>query len=314
MGKKMKATALFLALLLLLSSCGGEKTAETAFDPVSAGNKGTEIETGNVIKVEYETETEETFVRVEIDEPSGMVPSAPEKDDIPEDDPTEILKRVAVKTGSGNIKLKVRTDLDPTKPMVALTFDDGPSKYTNDILDLLEKYNGRGSFCVVGNRLDKYTAELNRMAEGGHEIVSHTWSHTNLKNVGEAEGKKAMRSVIDYVYDLNGYQIRFVRPPYGGFNDTVKKEAADLGVALLRWSVDTLDWKTKNPASTLKEVKKSTGNGSIILVHDIHGETAEAMKDVIPWLAGEGYQLVTVSELLYYQNDGATAGKVYYNT
>lgn len=288
-GKKWRRMLAFLFVIPMLLSACGEKRVDESGD-------------------------EDTFIHIDITEPEQTVPAAPEPEVMSEEEPTQILKSTATVTGSGNIKLQVRTGLDPDKPMVALTFDDGPGQYTEGILDLLEEYDGRGTFCVVGNRLEKYTDQINRMVENGHEIASHTWTHTNLKKVGEEEGKKAMRSVIDYINELNGYQIRFVRPPYGGFNDTVKKEASDLGVALLRWSIDTLDWQTRNTASTVNSIKQNAKDGSIILVHDIHAETAAAMKEAIPWLAKNGFQLVTVSELLYYENDGATAGKVYYNT
>ena len=122
-----------------------------------------------------------------------------------------------------------------------------------------------------------------------------------------------MKSVITYIKENYRYDIKLCRPPYGASNATVKEEAAELGIALVIWSVDTLDWSTKNAEATFKAVKKEAKDGAIILCHDIHKPTAESMKKVIPWLAEQGYQLVTVQELLYYKNSGATAGKVYYS-
>lgn len=248
------------------------------------------------------------------------------KDDKPEEEvpviipPEEQVKpgQTGTVTGQGNIALQVRTGLDPNKKMVALTFDDGPSEHTDRILAMLEKYNGRGTFCVVGDRLgENGKARVTKMIEGGHEVCSHTWKHTNLTKVGASEIKTAIGSVEDVIEELGaemGYEMNHFRPPYGAVNSTVKEVAAEMELGILYWSVDTLDWQHRNAQKAFDEVKKSVTDGSIVLFHDIYVSTADAIDMVIPWLADQGYQFVTCSELLYYQNDGATAGKIYYNT
>ena len=285
----MKITALALLFALLVSSCG-------------IGTPDTDAE-----ESESEIRVETVFTEEEIAVPEKTV--EPE----PVEEPVNILGGQESVTGKGNISLSVRSNLDPSKPMIALTFDDGPSSYTMDIMKLLEKYNGRSTFFVVGEMLGKRSEELQHMIDEGHEIASHTWTHTNLRKVSKEEGKEAMKSVITYIKENYRYDIKLCRPPYGASNATVKEEAAELGIALVIWSVDTLDWSTKNAEATFKAVKKEAKDGAIILCHDIHKPTAESMKKVIPWLAEQGYQLVTVQELLYYKNSGATAGKVYYS-
>ncbi|MBO4406451.1 MAG: polysaccharide deacetylase family protein [Clostridia bacterium] len=285
----MKITALALLFALLVSSCG-------------IGTPDTDAE-----ESESEIRVETVFTEEEIAVPEKTV--EPES----EEEPVNILGGQESVTGKGNISLSVRSNLDPSKPMIALTFDDGPSAYTMDIMKLLEKYNGRATFFVVGEMLEKRSEELRHMIDEGHEIASHTWTHTNLRKVSKEEGKEAMKSVITYIKENYRYDIKLCRPPYGASNATVKEEAAELGIALVIWSVDTLDWSTKNAEATFKAVKKEAKDGAIILCHDIHKPTAESMKKVIPWLAEQGYQLVTVQELLYYKNSGATAGKVYYS-
>ena len=284
--------AFLLLAALFLSSC-------------SAGRQ-TDAATGSGEESE-ETREEVSFTEEEIEIPEYVAEPEPEEEAVRILDGQESVK------GKGNISLSVRSNLDPSKPMIALTFDDGPSAYTSDIMALLEKYGGRATFFVVGEMLEKRSEELHHMIDTGHEIASHTWSHTNLRKVSKEEGKKAMNSVITYMKENYGYDVKLCRPPYGASNATVKEEAAELGIALVIWSVDTLDWSTRNAESTFKAVKKEAKDGAIILCHDIHKPTAESMKKVIPWLYEKGYQMVTVQELLYYKNSGATAGKTYYS-
>ena len=284
--------AVILLLAILLSGCGAARQAETGPD---AGEESEEI------REEVLFSEEEVAIPEYTAEPE------------PEEEAVRILDGQETVKGKGNIALSVRNNLDPDKPMIALTFDDGPSAYTKDIMDLLEKYGGRATFFVVGEMLEKRSEELQHMIDTGHEIASHTWSHTNLRKVPKEEGKKAMNSVVTYMKEHYNYDVKLCRPPYGASNATVKEEAGELGIALVIWSVDTLDWSTRNAESTFKAVKKEAKDGAIILCHDIHKPTAESMKKVIPWLYEKGYQMVTVQELLYYKNNGATAGKQYYS-
>ena len=289
--KSLIRGAAFLVLLtLVLSACGGGRKA----DPDTGEESG-------------EVREEVLFTEKEVALPEYTAEPEPEEEAVRILDGQEKVK------GKGDLSLSVRSNLDPKKPMIALTFDDGPSAYTMDIMALLEKYDGRATFFVVGEMLEKKAEELRHMIDKGHEIASHTWSHTNLRKVSKEDGKKAMNSVIVYMKENYGYDVKLCRPPYGASNKTVKEEAAELGIALVIWSVDTLDWSTRNAEATFKAVKKEAKDGAIILCHDIHKPTAESMKKVIPWLHEKGYQLVTVQELLYYKNNGASAGKTYYS-
>ncbi len=286
----IRGAALLVLLALILSACGGGRKA----DPDTGEESG-------------EVREEVLFTEKEVALPEYTAEPEPEEEAVRILDGQEKVK------GKGDLSLSVRSNLDPKKPMIALTFDDGPSAYTMDIMALLEKYDGRATFFVVGEMLEKKAEELRHMIDKGHEIASHTWSHTNLRKVSKEDGKKAMNSVIVYMKENYGYDVKLCRPPYGASNKTVKEEAAELGIALVIWSVDTLDWSTRNAEATFKAVKKEAKDGAIILCHDIHKPTAESMKKVIPWLHEKGYQLVTVQELLYYKNNGASAGKTYYS-
>ncbi len=203
-------------------------------------------------------------------------------------------------------------DIDPDKPMLALTFDDGPSAHTQRLLDTFKKYGGKGTFFVLGNTLDNRKETLKRIAAEGHEIGNHSWSHRQFTNITLDEVKDQIMMTRAKIYDITGIDCAIVRPPYGACNDEIRAVGKELGVSFVNWSVDTLDWKTKNAEAVYKEIMNDAADGHIILCHDLHKTTVDAMEKVIPALIEEGYQLVTVTELLTYGGGEITAGKMYY--
>lgn len=199
----------------------------------------------------------------------------------------------------------------PDKPMVALTFDDGPSKHTDRLLNIFEQHGGKGTFFVVGNILDSRPETLQRMAADGHEIAGHSWNHRQLTKLSSSELTDQLMSTRAKIYELTGVDSTVIRPPYGSYDNTVKNVCAYLGIVIVNWSVDTLDWKYKNPDRIYQTIMNEVKDGDIILCHDLHGTTVDAMERVIPALIAEGYQLVTVTELLSNGDSGITAGSVY---
>ena len=206
-----------------------------------------------------------------------------------------------------------KNTIDKTKPMVALTFDDGPSAYTERLLDTFKKYGGKGTFFVVGNIIDNRPEAVKRIVNEGHEIAGHSWNHRQLTNLSEQEIKDQMMSTRAKIYELTGYDAKLVRPPYGAFNDSVKAVAKSVDVSLINWSVDTLDWKYRDANTVYNTIMEKAYDGAIILCHDLHKTTVDAMEKVIPALIEKGYQLVTVSELLEAKGKTVEAGKVYFN-
>ena len=184
----------------------------------------------------------------------------------------------------------------PRPKAVALTFDDGPStSYTPKILDLLEKYDAHATFFVLGNRASACADILKRELKLGCEIGSHSWDHADLSRMSMKDVNKENGRTIAKVKKITGYKVKLMRPPYGAISDVMRKK---LKYPMILWSIDTRDWDTLNAKKVFKAVKKTVSDGDIILVHDIHGSTAEAMKDVIPWLQENGYDILTVSELM----------------
>lgn len=201
--------------------------------------------------------------------------------------------------------------LDPGKPMVALTFDDGPTTTTGKILDLLEQHGGRATFFMVGNSVQSKSDIVRRMVAQGSEVANHTWDHKPLNKLTAQEIRQQLQSTNDIIYSVSGVRPVLMRPPYGAFNEQVQSVTAEMDTPIVNWSLDTLDWKTRSAAATYNAIMKDVRDGSIILCHDLHKETGEAMVTVIPELISRDYQLVTVSELLHTVQGGIKPGTVY---
>lgn len=206
---------------------------------------------------------------------------------------------------------KMMATIDPERPVIALTFDDGPGPYTEQILDILAANGARATFFVVGNRIKAYPEVMEDIVAQGSEIGNHSWSHAYLTKLDEQGVREQLQWTVDEVEKATGVKPTLLRPPYGSLNDSVLGVIKEMGMPIITWSIDTLDWSTKDPHKTYDAIMSSVTNGCIILCHDIHEETAEAMVSVVPDLVKAGYQLVTVSELLALVNGGAIAGTVY---
>ena len=204
-------------------------------------------------------------------------------------------------------------EVDPTKPMIALTFDDGPSKNTARILDTLEKYGGRATFCTVGNLVNARKDTVKRAFDLGCEIIGHSWDHRDLTKLSEAEIKLELNDTSAVIESITGISPKLYRPPYGAVNNKLKEVSAELGYAMINWSVDPEDWKTRNADAVYAAVMSHISDKAIILSHDLYSTTAEAYERIIPELLSKGYQLVTVSELMKYSNKTLIAGNVYHS-
>ena len=199
--------------------------------------------------------------------------------------------------------------INPKKKMVALTYDDGPyTPVTNQILDTLEEYNGRATFFVVGSRVSTYKDCIKREAKMGCEIGNHTYNHTILTSVSASKIKSEIKTTNDAVKKITGQAPTIVRTPGGAVNSTVK---ANVNYPMFNWSVDTLDWKYRNSSSVVSAIKSNVRDGSIVLMHDLYGSTGNATEQIVPWLVKNGYQLVTVSELMAIKGIDVEAGKLY---
>ena len=184
--------------------------------------------------------------------------------------------------------------IDKNKKMVALTYDDGPSIYTPRILKTLKENNSVATFFVVGNRVPMYSDTVKKAYDMGCEIGNHTYEHKSLPNLSETEVKRQISKTNKEVKKAIGEKPVIMRPTGGATNTHIKKW---VGMPSIIWSVDTLDWKTRNADSTRRAVLNRVKDGDIVLMHDLYSATATASETIIPELVRRGYQLVTVSEL-----------------
>ena len=190
--------------------------------------------------------------------------------------------------------------VNPEKKLIAFSFDDGPSrKNTEKILKALDKNNARATFFMLGQNAKYYPDLVKKVEESGNEVAGHSWNHPLLTKLGKKGVKKQMSRMNEAIASVTGSDVELLRPPYGSINRTVKNTVKD---PLILWSIDTLDWKTLNADKTADAILKQARDGDIILMHDIHAPTAEAVKKVLPKLEKKGFQVCTVSELLEARN------------
>ena len=187
---------------------------------------------------------------------------------------------------------------DPSRPAMALSFDDGPRNVsTNTILDTLEKYGVHATFFMVGENIGEGTQEtIDRIRSLGCEIGNHTYDHSYLTSLTEEQIKYEIEHNNELIKQYAGVDCELFRPPGGLVNDTIR-EIADM--PLIYWTIDTRDWESRDAASILSNVRAYKSDGSIVLMHDLYDSTAEAVQTIIPELLDEGYQLMSVSELAY---------------
>ena len=189
---------------------------------------------------------------------------------------------------------------DPTqkRPMIALTFDDGPGEYTETLLDTVEKYNIHVTFFMLGQNVEGRESTVQRMVQLGCEIGNHTWDHPSqtLPNMDLDSVVQEFQKTDDELVKACGQAATVCRAPYGAITE---EQMAAVGKPFFMWSTDSLDWKLMDADADYNEIMNSDlSDGSIILMHDIHEPSVKcATEKLIPKLVNEGYKLVTVSEL-----------------
>lgn len=204
----------------------------------------------------------------------------------------------------------IRKDLDPEKPMVALTFDDGPyDRVTNRIVKVLAKHDSRATFFVVGNRVERYADTMKNAYNKGNQIATHTFDHGDLSKMKKKQIRRELKRAFRVMKKINGENPTMLRPPYGNVNDKMRQT---IRIPMIYWNVDTEDWASRNKDKILSRCK-SIKDGDIVLMHDLYPSTAAAVEKLVPKLRKKGFQLVTVEELFYYKGIDAKGGKVYFN-
>jgi len=186
------------------------------------------------------------------------------------------------------------------RPYIALTFDDGPStKLTPKLLDLLAAHQIKATFFLIGENAAEHPELVAREAREGHEIANHSWSHPNLAKMSDDGVRAQLRKTEDAIRSAISNRPTLMRPPYGSISVRQKKWInQEFGYKIVLWDVDPLDWRRPGANVVCNRIVKNTRAGSIVLAHDIHPGTIEAMPCVLKELEAKGFKFVTVSELI----------------
>lgn len=206
------------------------------------------------------------------------------------------------------IRAKCKVRVGPLK-QIALTFDDGPSSHTSRLLDYLEDNDQvKVTFFMVGDRLNSYNGTVKRIAKQGHELGYHSYSHQTQTNLSSSKITSDYNKSNKILKNLTGQSFTLWRTPGGAYNSRVLKSVP---LPHILWSVDTRDWETRNATKVYNAIIKGAKDGAIILLHDLHGTTVDGAIKAMKKLQEEGYELVTVTELLSRNGSAPKAGKTY---
>ncbi|MDN4494813.1 polysaccharide deacetylase family protein [Ureibacillus aquaedulcis] len=195
-------------------------------------------------------------------------------------------------------EITILTPIQKEKPgkRVALTFDDGPHRtITNEILNMLDKYDAKATFFMVGKQVEENTTVAKDVLARGHEVGNHTWNHAKLTKLTSKSILSEVNSTNNMIFKATGQYPTVFRPPYGAKNKQVTEL---MKVPVVLWTIDTLDWKYRDSSKLLPMIQKNIRNNDIILMHDIHQSTADGLESVLIYLQKQGYECVTVSEII----------------
>lgn len=190
----------------------------------------------------------------------------------------------------------IPVQIDPTQPTVALTFDDGPNPhYTPQVLDILYENQVPATFFLVGEKLSGNELLIEEMAASGHEIGNHTFSHPDLTTLHASQIRQEIRQMEEELRKiLPDHKIKYVRPPYGRYNESVEQA---VGLPLMLWTIDSGDWDDPDAECIYTTVVSNIQDGDIIVFHDDNPETVKALESIILELRSRGFQFVTVSQM-----------------
>lgn len=186
------------------------------------------------------------------------------------------------------------------RQIVAMTFDDGPHpQNTPRLLDILRARNIKATFYVIGRSVDNYPQIVRRIVAEGHEIGNHTYTHRNLTKLSDSEMLRELTRTRDSIVKASGVQPRTMRPPYGAL---LQRQRAmihqDFGYPTVLWSVDPRDWQRPGPSVVTSRILTNSHNGAIILAHDLHSPSVDAMPATLDGLLRKGFKFVTVSQMI----------------
>ena len=188
---------------------------------------------------------------------------------------------------------------------IALTFDDGPGPYTEKLLDILDKYDAKATFFLIGSKVSARANTLRRMQSRGHQLGNHSWSHPELNKVSAEQLASEIDQTNNAIKQAVGTKPNIIRPPYGAFNRAVLEQFRQRGMSAVVWSVDTRDWADRNSEIVCSRAIAGARNGAVVLMHDIHPTSVNAVPCILNSLKQQGYSFVTVQNLIGDMTPGA---------
>ena len=198
--------------------------------------------------------------------------------------------------------------IDPNKKHIAITFDDGPGKYTSRLVGYLNDGFAHATFFMQGKNLNSYKDAVKDVYNSNSEIAYHTYAHKYLTKQTNAEIKSDLEKSNKILSDIVGETFKLIRPPYGSINDDVKKA---LDMPFILWNIDTEDWKNKDSEYLKNYVLEKITDKDIVLFHDVHETSVEAIPNLLKELYVRGYQVVTVTELANLSGKTLESGVAY---
>jgi len=198
------------------------------------------------------------------------------------------------------------------QPVVAMTFDDGPHpSLTPKLLDILKERNIKCTFFLIGQNVKAYPQIVRRMIAEGHEIGAHTYTHCSLTSRSDAQIRSELQRSEEVLMAAANYRPQLIRPPYGAINTRIKQLMfSEFGYSTIMWSVDPQDWRRPGVSVVTSRLVTGAQPGAIMLAHDIHPPTLQAMPAMFDQLLAKGYQFVTVSQLMNMEKASMPVGVV----
>lgn len=244
----------------------------------------------------------------------GEVSSVQEEVEKQKEETAAVQAETQEARGSNGVEIKMFGDRAVEQigagQIVAITFDDGPSEYTGELLDFLKEKQVKATFFVVGRNANTYPEMIKREIAEGHEVESHTMNHQNLAKLSAADVMAEISGAEQTICATEGKQncIKYLRPPYGEVNSTV---SSVVGKPMIGWNIDTEDWKSKNPQMIQERALSVIKGDAIILLHDVYGTSVEGAKGIINELLMAGFTLVTIDEMVQQKGASLTPGIFY---
>lgn len=187
-------------------------------------------------------------------------------------------------------------NMSEISPRVALTFDDGPHPvYTKSLLDGLRERGVKATFFVVGENIPGNEKLIAQMEKDGHLIGNHTYDHADISKLSDEKNCEELQKTSDLVKQITGHGTAYVRPPFGNWKDSMDCQVSMIAV---KWTIDTLDWKSRNAAEIVNKVMQQISDHDMILMHDYYATSVEAALQIVDKLKEKGYEFVTVEELI----------------